>query len=631
MSKNLTANQHEPTRIKTRVRTVGLCTSWLNFFCIFFISANLFAQPDFRAGGRDDSEAALQYVIWIEKAIEEGKKREALAALNRASDFSNVSSDIPYLTAVMRKFFLNEGETRLTVLEALETAIETNRWTRYNENQALLLKTEMLIAVREYTDALVCIEKLEERINAGRPPLRENDRADTAMMRLLVFRAMAANGNIQALARFRSLVVAVMDRFPRDPRPLGFFFEYARNRMPLTQSDLDLMELVLRRLPFLLETDPELAWKAAPFIRNNDEARRLIASYRSGGIPHIQNRDFKPHPASIAAALNLGLIDDTPAADELFSGSRGFNYPHPPEISPDGNPFLDIEIINDVYNLLRSEEGRVYFTGKLLNFTGTIFSDDDRDGYIDTCVQYNSGIITAFTLDANQDASGDWRIVFAPNSVPASAEGAVMGQSSKARIQWERYPFVQNVKLNDEEFLFRPADFQFAPLEFTELGGSRNMSGLLYPVHVPGNLDLTRRALVLHCSVLSCPGAEFENSRETFFMRQGIPLRAEERILSGVLNGETASVTEFDRGYPVIQYIDLDLDGRKETIRRFRRPNPSDEWDFRDYRGLIASSESDWQGDGRHITREVYLPDGSVVYYFDMDGSGEFNYTENRR
>jgi hypothetical protein len=57
-----------------------------------------------------------------------------------------------------------------------------------------------------------------------------------------------------------------------------------------------------------------------------------------------------------------------------------------------------------------------------------------------------------------------------------------------------------------------------------------------------------------------------------------------------------------------------------ETVRRFRRPQPP--WDPLDYRSLIASSQSDWNGDGTYTTGEVYPADGSVVYSWDMDGDG---------
>ena len=624
--------------------------SWFKFFflCSLFLvlCSLLYSQPNYIPGGRNDSEVAAQYVKWAQQAIDEGRMREALAALNRAADFSNVSSDITFLLAVTRLHFLSENETRLTVLEALETAIETNRWVTYNASHALLLKAEMLTALREYPDALACLDEIEARPG---PANTAHARAEAAMQRLLVLRGMAAGGNLHALAQFRSGVLLTMDRFPRDPRPLRVFLEYARNKTPftimnpsltpqipaqfsirneLTESDLNLMELVFRRLPFLIEADPELAWMAASFITDVEEARRLTASYRSGAIPHIQNRDFMPHPASIAVALNIGLLGDNEAVDALFSGSRGFNYPLAPEIAPDGNPVIDRDIINDVYSLLRSEEGRVYFTGKLLSFSGMITSDDDHDGYIDTKVKYKSGVIIGFALDANQDASDDLTIVFDSNGVPVSAVSDIAGYKSQAKIYWERYPFVQSVELNDEEFLFRPADFKFMPLEFIELGGSGKIAGFLYAVPAYQNTDLTRRTLILSCSILSCPSVEFKNGRETFYMQRGIPLKSEVIIWGEVLNGDTASITNFERGYPIIQHIDLDLDGRKETIRYFRRPSSLNNWDFRNYLSLMSSSESDWAGDGRYITKEVYREDGSVVYSFDIDGSGELNASE---
>jgi len=46
------------------------------------------------------------------------------------------------------------------------------------------------------------------------------------------------------------------------------------------------------------------------------------------------------------------------------------------------------------------------------------------------------------------------------------------------------------------------------------------------------------------------------------------------------------------------------------------------------YRRLIASSESDWTGQGKFKTGEVYQKDGSVVYSWDTDGAGEMNYSE---
>jgi len=619
---------------------------WLIFF--FIASINLYSQP------RDDSQAARQYVQWIQQAINENRWNDAAAALIRASDFSGVSSDISYLNAVTKNYF---GADRNLIIYDLDNAIETNRWVSYNETQALLLKTEAQIAVRNYSGAVSSLDRIGERgETAGTVQMRE----DAAMLRLLALRGMLSGfvpgyNTILIQPQFRSLVLQAMDRFPRDPRPLKIFLEYAHNREPemslLPESDINLLEFALRRLPFLLESDPELARLAAPFIRDISEARRLLSTYRAGGIPNIQNRDFRPHPASIPAALNLGLIDDFTAAEELFSGSVSYNNPLPSIIIPDGNPVLDRDIIIETYRLLRSEEGRDFFTQKLLSFTGIIICDEDRDGYTDYSVYYHSGVIRHFNYDRDQNNIYDLIIEFDANGVPDFATYNLIGRSAPVIIDWERYPSVAQVILDgpqeilrfldpnwsfspdvlyltsNEVFRFGPGDFQYAPVNFFRIGGSRSLTGLNFPEAAWQFIDLSYRSLFSFCSSFTRSSAEIKGASETIYMNRGVLLQAVE-----TLNGRQVSVTEFERGLPVIQHIDLDLDGRMETIRRFRRPSQDYVWnDLLDYRGLTASSESDFRGDGRFKTMEVYQTDGSIVYYYDMDGSGSYNYSETRR
>jgi hypothetical protein len=396
-----------------------------------------------------------------------------------------------------------------------------------------------------------------------------------------------------------------MDRYPRDPRPLRIFFEYAHNRKPepsrLAESDHNLLELALRRLPFLLETDPELAWLASPFIRDIETARRLLASYRA-------DVSIQPVKGSIAAALNLGLINDRDAADELFRFAA--------------DAVLDKDLITEVFDLLRSEEGRDYFTQKLLSYTGIISFDIDTSGYAEACVYYEAGVIRQAIFDINRTGIADLRISFGMDSVPVSAEQSVFNEPLQALIEWERYPSVRQITLAKEAFLFRPADFQFAPVAFIDLGGSKNHAGLAYPQLAYQNIDLTRRTYVSFCASLRRPSEEFPGAEEEIFFERGIPRRAVE-----TLNGKQVSITEFERGAPVIQHLDFDLDGRMETIRRFHRPGPAFEQTF-NYRDLIASSESDWTGEGIYKTAEVFQQDGSVVYLWDMDGSGTMDYSE---
>jgi tetratricopeptide (TPR) repeat protein len=572
-----------------------------------FFNAAIFGQSV--SGEGSDAQAAQQYVIWAQKEIDAGRWQEARAGLQRAADFAKVSSDISYLLAVTLNVTVGD---RNAVIEALDAAIETNLWVSYSENHALLFKAQQLLILREYSGALACLDRTAES-------------ADALMLRLCALRGLAL-GNaydydpVQALARFRSLLLSAMDRYPRDPRPLRIFFEYARNRRPasseLPSGDINLLELALRRLPFLLESDPDLAWMAAPFMRNTQDARRYVSAYRSGGLPAKQVENFRPIPASIPVALNLGLIDDTAAILELFYQSGAV-----------GELILNKEIVMSVFDLLRGEQGRDLLTEKLLSFSGSIFSDEDGDGYNETTARYVSGVIVEFGIAMNQNGIKDLVITYSSDGTPAKVSFSTAANQSAMKLDWERYPSVQKVETESEVFLFRPADFQYAPVTFIELGGSRNHTGLYYPVPSYQHLNITRRALVSFCSSIIRPSVEFDGAQEQIFLERAIPLRSVE-----TLNGNEVSVTEFENGIPVVQRLDLDLDGRMETIRRFRRPGPDFprpdlEGKF-DFRSLIASSQSDWTGEGRFETGEVYLPDGSVVYSWDMDGSGSMNYSE---
>jgi tetratricopeptide (TPR) repeat protein len=589
---------------------------------VFFILLAAFAcalnaQPE--AGRWGDSEPARQYVRWAQNMINAGRWEEALEGLERANDYAGVSSDISYLLAAarLRNIYADMRYNRLNVIEALDRAIETNRWEYYDEGAALLMKAEQLIVMRRFSNALSILDQTEKNVYLpGAASSGAGRAADIAHLRLLAFRGVSAGAGyeaVQGLARFRSLVLLSMDRYPEDPRPLRVFFEYARNRMPavsgaaseLAESDINLLELAMRRLPFLLETEPDLAWLASPLMRDTDAARRLVSSYRAGGLSG--GEEFRPAAGSIAAALNLGLIGDMEAVEELFG-----------VFADNENPVLNKKTIDDIYALLRGEEGRDLFTRKLLSFSGEIISDDDSDGYIESRVFYNSGFMSEYRYDRNQSGIADLLISFDADGTPRRVLFSDAERPFTLYLEWERYPSVLICRLSDETFLFRPADFQFAPLTFPELGGSQRYRGPFFPLL--SHYDITRRTLVSFCVTLSRPSPEFDGAVETIYLERGIPLRSVE-----TLDDKQVSVTEFERGSPVIQYLDMDMDGRMETIRRFYPPPPDFPENF-NIRKLLASSESDWTGDGRHKTGEVYRQDGSVVYTWDMDGSGIMNY-----
>lgn len=616
-------------------RRVTACFLPLLLFAVAFSGVYAQARDENGEAAGGDSAAAERYFLWAERAVSEGRWQEALAVLERAADFADVSSDISCLLALARS---HEQKGRRGILEALERALETDRWNRLSPSLARLLGAQQLIALRNYSGALALLDRVPEPLPQA--VIYGFFLDNPVALRLAALKGLCGNssgtraesaGSSQALVEFRRRMTEALDRYPRDPRPVRIFFEYARNRNP-GPIDQDIMDIALRRLPLLLEIDPELAWMAAPFIRDTEESRRLMAAYRSGGLGPAQNGNFRPNPASITAALNLGLIGDEEAAAELFTLPEDSAV----QSAPDGGLVLDKELIISVGDLLRSEAGRNLFAEKLLAFSGFITADDDKDGYPESRALYRNGTIREYSHDADQDGLAELAVSFDSGGGPrralqvtASETGMPAlplkdGDRLKALILWEQYPSVERAELEGTIYIPRPGGFQFAPIRFIELAGSGSYSGLLFPVMEPRFSRLTVRALVSFSHVIERPSLEFEGALERIDLERGIPLRAVE-----TLNGRAVSVTEFEKGKPVLQRLDLDLDSRIETLRRFHLPGNGD--DQLDYKKIVEHSESDWDGDGIYETAEEYKEDGSVVYSWDMDGDGIREYSETRR
>ena len=535
-----------------------------------------------------DSAVAEQYLLWIEDAMAAQQWPQVRAALERAADFSADSSDISYLMALTLS---HNNAGREAVLQALERAIAARRWTRYSEAAARFMQAQQLVAMRRYTAALDTLAV--RRTLAG-------DDADSAVLRLAALRGLALGGQrpqtpLPLPAEFRQRMVEAMDRYPRDTRPLRLLFSYAAWREPAA-GDAVLLELALKRLPYLMEIDSDLAWMAAPFMQNDEEARRLVAAYRGGSL---QANGWRPDPASIAPALNLGLLDDIDAADELFFNAAT----------------LDKDIVVGVYSMLRSEEGRDHLVQSLLSFTGTITEDADHDGIPENRAVYRQGVLQEYHSDIDQDGIADLSVMFDFGN-PRQAELAVV-PAGNAVIHLEQYPSVRQTVLGTETYQHAPGALQFSPVSFEELCATESYTGLMFPRRNPRNPGLSRQMLGAFAVSVQRPSIEFEGGVEHIHLERGLPLRAEI-----ILNGAVVSVTEFENGRPHIQRVDIDRDGRMETVRRFHRRSPATGAaagaatgdTLLDYRHLVESSESDWNGDGVFEYRELYRANGSVVF-----------------
>ncbi|MDR2738436.1 MAG: hypothetical protein LBB68_01180 [Treponema sp.] len=539
------------------------------------------AAQDWEDEKTGDTAVAERYVQWVRNAIEKDQWTLAEEALERAADYADVSSDLSYLLALVRT---HGRRPRRTVLEALHSAFAFNRWNFYSGEEARLLEVETLIAIRSFGEALNLLQ-----------PAGESSRE-------LCLRALAYRG-LRDSRGFLQTIKASLDRYPRSPEPVRILFTYASDRIP-SAGERELIAICLHRLPILLEEDPELAFLAVPFIRDTEEARRLVSSYRANG---------GTNPATLPVALSLGIIGGDQAVAELFRES-----------------FLDRGLLETIWGLLRSNEDRRNFARTLSAFEGFITEDIDRDGSFESRTGYEGGSLISYFYDADQDLLPELEVFFS-NGLPARAEvaaGDFGTNRSRVFLEWEQYPAVLQAELGEVKYIPRPEDFFFNPLEFRDLLGST----LLYPerAFIP---RLSQHTLVSFALTIERPGREIPGSVDRIEMKAGVPQRSRE-----YLRDRLVSDTEYLLGQPVSQRIDMDLDGRLETVRRFnhREFPPEDPvgitYDItrgiaQSYAGNLASSESDWDGDGIYEYGESYTRD-LVIRSWDMDNDGIREYIE---
>ncbi|MDR3302996.1 MAG: hypothetical protein LBS86_01140 [Treponema sp.] len=537
--------------------------------CVFAVS--VFAVDD----ERGDAAMAKRYVAWAETAIAQGRWTEALAALERGMDFVDVSSDMSYLLARAR---LHERQNAGAVLEAIRLAEASRRWGAYNLTAARFLEAETLTQLRAFSEALRILSTLPQN-------------ADMFCLRLTILE------QLDERQAFRATLAEALTDYPRDPRLIHIFLEYAADRLP-EANERDIMDIALRRLPFLLEADPDLAWLAVPFIKDPDESRRVLAAYRAINTPV---------PASIPAALSIGLITESQAVDELFSIKA-----------------IDKKLLLTVWDALKSDTAQEQFKQNIMRYSGVISEDIDSDGFAETLLEYRDGVIVAYSYDGDQDGDVELSLAFDAGA-PARADFAVPGGSDtlfaypapeRAVLEWQQYPAILDIRFENTRYVPRLLDFFFAPIHFINLfDGQPN--GFLYPERDPLSASLSKRAMISSAAFIERPSAEFAGAIERIELENGVPQRASEW-----LHEQLISETSFSLGRPVSQRVDLDLNGHLETTRRFRQSGSAPvSIDLDALEKRVEFIESDWDGDGVFEYAEQHSA-GVILRFWDINQDG---------
>jgi len=155
-------------------------------------------------------------------------------------------------------------------------------------------------------------------------------------------------------------------------------------------------------------------------------------------------------------------------------------------------------------------------------------------------------------------------------------------------------------ELEGKRFVPRPLDFFFTPVRFVPLV----YGGPDYPQKEAFPPVLTERSLLSSSIILEQPSDFFTGGTERIELVDGIPVKSTIHI-----NGKKVSDKTYQLGQPLVEYLDMDMDGRMETIRRYDS-------------GRLVLTESDWDGDGLYEYAEIPQSDGTIKKFWDFDKDG---------
>jgi hypothetical protein len=536
------------------------------------------AAPLAASQGRASPSARL--VGAIADIAAAGDWKSAASALEDARLALPDNADILYLSALVSLKLNGEVHPALSWLQA---GLVSGRFELYSAQDAGDLAASLLIRLRRYEEALGLLSSLPEAVQPSRG-------LDPEYRRLRAQAFLGLGKRPSAVSELR----AGAERFPADPRFARLFFErFAAAPLP---AERDLADLFLGRLGLLAAQDPELPLIALPFMVLPADRENAVRAARALGI--------KSARASLLG-LEYGLIGDEAAVKEFFAGPAG-SAAGRADGEADGDSRIDLANLASLSGLIGTDSGRAAFAAALSGFSGIICADRDGDGFIEEESRYGSGLLSAWSLDSDQDGRPELSLA-CREGLPVSC--ALRRPGTALDIEYSHYPYVSHIAFWDGtgrgggdravSYRFGPEALPFAPLGLRPFPDAKD-SAIFLAGPQAAALPTERAAA----------GAALETDyREGEILNvvsldRGLPLRRE-----AFQAGKILSVTLYEKGLPKREMRDSDGDGRFETeISYLAAPRPADP--------TASPGPAVPEGPARTVAR------------VDADGDGIFEYSE---
>jgi hypothetical protein len=547
------------------------------FFIIncVFLCFGLFAEQSGSVGSVNTA-AAIRSLERASLLLGTSDWQQAEFEARLGSTYDPTIADFPYIEALS---LAASGSPRADVLERLTVSLSTGLiWRSYSKDEALTLTARLLVETCDYSSALSFLSKLKNPVSA-----------DADCVKLMAYYGLGQTLNA------RNLVSLALDRWPFDGRFPKVFLSREAALKP-NELSTRLASTILSRLYVWDNDDRSLLLLAVPFETDPAQRDRYIREYRNMGSVDVtsiansfetstQPPVTQSDPASSIFALEYGVIDESAATDEIFSGSK------------DG---ISLKNLISLCKLTGSASVRLRILTFLSSFDGVIIDDANSDGIIESRVQYRLGRPVLAIFDRNQDGYPDYTV-----SCDLGAPMTIVGAKDESLVTYDTYPNVRSVKIGAREYTMKPLTLSWSPVAWVRQDFRLDGKDFFTIKLTNNETRLTERLLVSSSTFYSEPDTDRPQALRRVTLDSGVPVSSESRE-----NGMIYSKTMYRRGFPQSSLTDRDGDGYFETTELYTQM------------GKLSSIMVDRNANRVVEYREDYANDGSMKQSWDGDENG---------
>ena len=514
-------------------------------------------------------------VSCLERTIDlytEGSYEMAMFQAELGRGYAPKMADFPYIKALCA-YLLDEPAKYC--LDYLDVAFDKGMvWHRFNKEEASLLRANLYVNTKQYDLALRIVSSLSFEISDA-----------------TLIRAKALYG-LERRRQAEEVIFQALDRHSFDSRFPKLFLVQEKDRKQTAYSK-SIASRILENLYVWKDNDPILLPLSVYFEDDDKINRRNLKIYRemhTHFLPSYTTQELFFAGETILSNINYGILSDEASIRELFSlkvSLRDFST---------GKKTIQSAIYKDhllkLAKIVGNQGSRDLIKSLLLNYSGVLLDDENRDGIVETVLYYKAGRPDVALFDRQQNGYPSF-IVECNFGIPKKV---LVGDEMHV-LTYDEYPFVASFQMQDDFFQIRPRILKWQAFTLERLKlmlfSDSEKHKSFFVLSLNSNVREINEDSLKHVAAYKEVKKEDEKIR-TFYDRGEI-ISLETRVDDKVI-----SLVNYKAGVPSIEKNDIDRDGYFEKLQEF------------DKYGNVRKISVDFNKDGIFEYNETYLANGSV-------------------